>query len=288
MTARRSAYAEALRRAGGMAATAAADDGATAVAAEPRPRSPFEEPWEESVVDLLPPPADGMPGVAPPPQARRPWADGAPPSGASADGAVPVGVRRPWADRPTLDDLPPHRSYAPVDNGERPQAGPRPDPVDPRSAARPNAPSRANGPTARAGTEEVPMTHVGPPPPAPGTPPLDTPRPLAPVYLPPPQVDDHGAAPVGTAASPAGNEPIVQAATASDAVRAEPVRVESQPTAPAEHQAESTPVVVEIGQIEVRVVTDAPSGPPRERRPRPRTGPTLDEYLGSAAGRGTS
>ncbi|PZG95250.1 hypothetical protein C1I97_27205, partial [Streptomyces sp. NTH33] len=156
-----------------MAATAAdADDGATAVAAEPRPRSPFEEPWEESVVDLLPPPTDGMPGVAPP-RARRPWADGTPPSGASADGAVPVEVPRPRADRPAPGDLPPDRSYAPVDNGERPRAGPRPDPVGPRSAAHPGAPARVDGPTAGAGTEEVPMTHVGPPPPAPGTPPLD-------------------------------------------------------------------------------------------------------------------
>ncbi|PZG67811.1 hypothetical protein C1I97_38760, partial [Streptomyces sp. NTH33] len=95
-------------------------------------------------------------------------------------------------------------------------------------------------------------------------------------------------APAGTTASPAGHQPVVRAATASDVVRAEPVRVEPRPAAPAEHQAESAPVVVEIGRVEVRVVTDAPSGPPRERRPRPRTGPTLDEYLGSAAGRGAS
>ncbi|MFG2106446.1 hypothetical protein [Micromonospora chersina] len=40
------------------------------------------------------------------------------------------------------------------------------------------------------------------------------------------------------------------------------------------------PVVIEIGRIEVRITADPPSPPRRERPPRPRTGPTLAEYLG--------
>ncbi|MEV6055678.1 hypothetical protein [Streptomyces sp. NPDC052107] len=271
-----------------MAATAE-DDGATAVAAEPRPRSPFEEPWEETVVDLPPSPGDSMPGVTPSDQARRPSGDGPCPSEPPGVGEVPAQVPRPWADRPALDDRYPYRSYAPVDNGERPQAGPRPGPMDSRPAVRPSDPARADGPTAGAGTDEAAMTHVGPPSPAPGAPPADTPRPPAPVHLPPLHVDGDDAAPVRTAVVPADDGPFAPAATASDVVRAEPVPVESQPRRPqAEPQAESTPVVVEIGRVEVRVVADTPSGPPRERRPRPRTGPTLDEYLGSAAGQGAS
>ncbi|MEH0829145.1 hypothetical protein V6U84_54405, partial [Micromonospora sp. CPCC 205714] len=38
------------------------------------------------------------------------------------------------------------------------------------------------------------------------------------------------------------------------------------------------PVVIEIGQIEVRIAADHPP-PRRERSPRPRTGPPLAEYL---------
>ncbi|AKJ15752.1 hypothetical protein ABB07_38645 [Streptomyces incarnatus] len=272
-----------------MAATAAEDAGATAVAAEPRPRSPFEETWEEAVVDVLPLPEEDMPGMAPSEQARRPWGDGSRPPDPPGVGEITVDVPRPWAERPALDEPRSSRSYAPVGNGESPLSGPRSDVVDPRPTARPSDPARADGPTAGAGTDEMTMTHTGRPPQAPDTPPVDTPRPPAPVHVPPPHVDGDGAAPARTAAVPADDASFAPAATASDVVRAEPVPVESQPREPqAEFQAEFTPVVVEIGRVEVRVVPDRPSEPPRERRTRPRTGPTLDEYLGSAAGRGAS
>lgn len=287
MTARRSAYAEALRRAGGMAATATEDDGATGVAAAPRPRSLFEETWDEPVVDLVPSPEDGIPGVPPASAARRPWAAGTHPSDPPGVGDVHVDAALPWARRPAPDAPQPYLSYAPVDDGERPREGA---PQAPRPTARRSGPGRVDGPTARIEADEEIMTQSGPLSPAPGTPPVAASQPPVPAHAPtPPHGIDEGALPPHTMAAPVGDAAIAEAAPAREVVRAEPVPVVRDAMAPpAEPPAEPAPVVVEIERVEVRVVTDTPSGPPRERRSQPRTGPTLDEYLGSAAGRGTS
>ncbi|MFJ5776171.1 hypothetical protein [Streptomyces sp. NPDC093094] len=267
-----------------MTVTAAEHDGAAAVAAAPRPRSLFEESWDEAVVDLAPSPEDGVPGAPPAPAARRSWAAGTHGSDPSAVGDVPAGPSPPRSHRPAPDaQRPPYVPYAAVEDGGRRDAAPE----VPRPGARPDAPGRVDGPTARAETYEGAMTHVGPLPPAPVAPPVAASWTAVPAHAPAPPHDSRdGILPPRTVAAPADGTAITEAAP--EVVRAEPVPVAPDAVAtPAMPPAESVPVVVEIERLEVRVVTDTPSGPSRERRPRPRTGPTLDEYLGSTGGRGT-
>ncbi|MGC0334605.1 hypothetical protein RKD23_007595 [Streptomyces sp. SAI-170] len=263
--------------------TAVEEDGTTAVSAAPRPRSLYEGTWDEAVVDLLPSPEDGMPGMSPAPAVPRPWAVGTHPDVPSAVGDVPVGPALPSAQGPVPVTPQPYPPYAPVDDGEQPRDRV---PQAPRPAARPHT-GRPLGP---AGTDEEIMTHAVPLSPVPGTPPVAPSPPPVPVPSPtaPPGIGE-GPVPPRTVAAPVEDAAIAEAGTAPELVRAEPAPVVPDAMAPPAGPAtESVPVVVEIERVEVRVVADTPSGPARERRPRPRTGPTLDEYLGSAAGRGTS
>lgn len=272
-----------------MAETTAEEDGSTAVTAAPRPRSLFEETWEEPVVDLVPSPEDRVPGVSPSPAARRPGLAGTSPADPSAVGDIPADAPLPWARRPVLDSPQQYLPLSPADDGERLWDGAREAPA-PRPAARPGLPGQADGTEARAGTDGERMTHAAPPSPAPGPPPVTVSPAQVPAHVPaPPHGIGEDAPPPGTVPAPVGNATTIEAAPAREVVRAEPVPAAPDTVAPpAEPPAESAPVVVEIERVEVRVVADRPSAPLRERRPRPRTGPSLDEYLGGTAGRGTA
>ncbi|GAA2753191.1 hypothetical protein [Kitasatospora cinereorecta] len=291
MTARRSAYGEALRRAGGLTTGPAEDDGGSVVAAEPRPRSRFEQSWDEPGSGPVPAPTDfevmGLAVAHAVPD--RPWV------GPVADPPAVGGVR---------SEPPGPRAEQPLDVAPGPQtpgtdSHPQEDAGVAARAARPVAAL----PTARATAVAEAEGSAAPPP----SPPSALPASALPVSPIPPATRtssaDHAAAPRAEAddalpvqassAAPLFEPPLAGAAGAMvEVVRAEPLPVETDHVmTSAANRAEPVPVVVEIGRIEVRIVADLPTRPSSasERRPRPRTGPTLAEYLASgtvgAAGR---
>ncbi|WP_171165705.1 hypothetical protein [Streptomyces sp. I05A-00742] len=288
MTARLSAYAEALRRAGGMTGGPAGDEDATAVAAEPRPRSLFEETEDDALPGPLPRPADDasvLPSVAP--AVGRPWGDETSADGPPSVHAAPGGAPRPEQDLPGGLAERPRRPDAPVGDGERPR--------DDRESPLPVVRTELPPPASRQSAEGPSRADAAPPPAVPVTRPAPAPEAPPTAPAPGPVVEGGDAVPVRAAAAPAHPAPAAEPAAVSDVVRAQPLTVEPDSGTPPAVGAETepAPVVVEIGRVEVRIVADRAPAPPRERGPRPRTGPSLEQYLlesgpAGAARRGAS
>ncbi|OKI13296.1 hypothetical protein A6A07_15440 [Streptomyces sp. CB03911] len=295
-----------------MAADQSVDDGGPAVSAEPRPRSRFEEDWEETGFDLLPPPAEDRSTAPPTPADRRLRADPAhsaspPPVDTVATVAAAPRPRprqtaheTPVTPRPTaVDTAPaaaprpgPRQSMHEIAAPPRPSAsaGGRDRPLGRRAetsrAVAPTllAPPAGPAPTADAG--EPAGRSTTPPAPAPGATPVAAPYPSAAARPLPPSLTEGAAAQVVGAASAATHDaPAAGAALPFEVVRADPLPLEPRPAA--DPPPEPAPVVVEIGRVEVRVVAEPPTTPARRPGPRIRTGPTLEDYLASGAGSGT-
>ncbi|MFH0518547.1 hypothetical protein ACHBTE_15375 [Streptomyces sp. M41] len=274
MTVRRSAYAEAIRRAGGMTGGPAGDEDASAVAAEPRPRSLFEETEDEALPGPLPRPVDDAP-VPPPvaPAVLRPWMHETSVDDPSPVRAAPGRPPRPGQDLPGGMEERRRRPDAPAGDGGRPR--------DEREGPLPAARTELAPSASLQGAEGPSRADAAPPPAAPVTCPAPAPEAPPAGPAPGPVVAGSDAVPSHAAAAPAHPVPAAEPVAVSEVVRAEPLPVEPDSGAPpaVEAEAEPAPVVVEIGRVEVRIVADRAPAPPRERRPRPGTGPSLGQYL---------
>jgi len=276
MTARHSAYAQALRRAGGMEAGSVGDDSASATA-EPRPRSRFEQvfaqEWDEIAFDEQPTSAHRAPDVPSPPHA-----------GHSPVDEAPVPVPQTFADtalpRPEPESAPTDVPRAPATGssaGEEGNAG-RNDGSEPSSPS-----ARWN---ARVPADDLPPVADAAPPSGPS---VLTPAPPLPrsTSTRAPFADGVSTAAVPAVEGPRHDAPATASTTADfDVVTAEPLPLPLPPD-PGPPTAEAptvpAPVVVEIGRVEVRIDAGAPPAPAQGHRERTRTWPSLEEYLASGA-----
>ena len=285
MTPRRPAYAEALQRAAGLADVPAGFGHPAAVTAEPRPRSRFEDSWKDGGPDATPFGEQDVEALAP--DVRSPWPDLAappgPPAEAVAAGPVPPGPGQPGNGAH-------HDALRLADDGGPPRDAPtlQAVPTGPRTPEPANAPLPVTAALAPPGVEAasaVPSPYDVPP--APWAHDLDDVLPRVPVVaqpMPRDADDDPGpAAPLHPAAEADDAPPGVEV------VRAVPLPADPFPGPPLPAPAPAdppAPIVVEIGRVEVRLAADPPpTAVPRERRPR--TEPTLEEYLGVAPSDGT-